>query len=335
MTPWIDVMAMHSCRMVGRRENRGMQLTGYTMFPAAQTINLGAAFVEGRNYLMLQYQDFPWFSVVARAIDVNGTVVPLENRQGNSVYLGRPRTAFCGNWRPPSFTGADIAWSTIDTGNINFYRSYQFALVKTGFDSLPLSLPGIDRAFVRGGYDEAAGCYVESGPGWDDPRTLIIIGRPSTSVDLNFRINFKSLPATCPTPMVSGGNTRTLSPVRWDELPSVGSVAKHQDLNLQFNNCSAHLAKIRYKIDPSGSSPNPGAGLLPLRAPSTAQGLAVQVLERRQSDNAWVVSALGQWRERNTSGGSHTLPMGIRYYRTGNLVGGNVNAGMTISFQYQ
>jgi len=48
-----------------------------------------------------------------------------------------------------------------------------------------------------------------------------------------------------------------------------------------------------------------------------------------------VVSSLGQWRERNTSGGSHTLPMGIRYYRTGNLVGGNVRAAMTISFQYQ
>jgi len=59
------------------------------------------------------------------------------------------------------------------------------------------------------------------------------------------------------------------------------------------------------------------------------------VLERRQSDNNWMVSPLGQWRERNTSGGSHTLPMGIRYYRTGNLVGGNVNAAMTISFQYQ
>jgi len=159
--------------------------------------------------------------------------------------------------------------------------------------------------------------------------------RANSAGTLRFHVNFKSVSATCPTPTVSGGNTRTLSPVRWDELPAVGSVAKHQDLNLQFNNCSSYLSKIRYKIDASGTSPNPGQGLLPLIAPSTAQGLAVQVLERRQSDNNWVASSLGQWRERNTSGGSHTLPMGIRYYRTGNLVGGNVNAAMTISFQYQ
>jgi len=152
--------------------------------------------------------------------------------------------------------------------------------------------------------------------------------------NIPFTANFQGILPSCPTPMVSGGNTRTLTPVRWDELPTIGSVAKHQDVNLQFNNC-VNLSKIRYRIDASGTSPNAGLGLLPLIAPSTAQGLAIQVLERRQSDNAWVTSALGQWREHNASGDSHTLPMGIRYYRTGNLVGGNVNAAMTISFQYQ
>jgi len=254
-----------------------------------------------------------------------GIMVNIKNYTGGWVNVRRGIDRVGGSWGVV-FSGFNQGFNKLRTVEM------KVALVKIDESKAPSVLAPMNLEILKGRMDYS-GLFVTAPANGNTGRSRTRYA--GSTANVRFRVNFQFVPATCPTPTVSGGNTRTLSPVRWDELPSIGSVAKHQDLNLQFNNCSSHLSKISYKIDPSGNSPNSGAGLLPLRAPSTAQGLAVQVLERRQSDNGWVVSALGQWRERNVSGGSHTLPMGIRYYRTGNLVGGNVNAGMTISFQYQ
>jgi len=103
---------------------------------------------------------------------------------------------------------------------------------------------------------------------------------------------------------------------------------------MQFINCSNH-SKIRYQVNPSGTSPNPSQGLLPLIAPSTAQGVAVQVMSGLQG-GAPVVTPLGTWREINTTASTYTVPMRVRYYQTNtNVIPGHVEIGMTISFQYQ
>jgi len=324
VTPWIDVLAGHTCRASNIQPiyqssvySHMIKLTGYWIYPAPGTTVSNSVVVAGTYFRAIEHSDFPGFAVIVRVKHLRGWT-NFDRVDGNGVFLVQRNVV-------------EYFFSrTEDTGDVGFPREYQLALVRFGSNALPASLPAINHDVIRGAYTRLQGVIYYAADG-----EYMYRDTDNISALIRFRVDFKSIPATCPTPIVPGGNTRALSPVRWDELPAVGSVAKHQDLNLQFNNCSAHLSTIRYKIDPSGNSPNPGAGLLPLRAPSTAQGLAVQVLERRQSDNAWVVSSLGQWRERNVSGGSHTLPMGIRYYRTGNLVGGNVNAGMTISFQYQ
>jgi len=320
LTPWVDVNVAHECSTYLTQElypysnsffiSSDFRLKEYKAHPHHQVTHPGRIPIQGIEYLLYQHPNYPWFAVAGRIRTRLDNWTPLQDITGQSIdieYLAHPA---------PIIT------------RMAFGIQFQLALVSFG-PPPPSQLPAIDHEFIISTFHNVSlyGRYTRNGA--IGPLTRSISG------GVRFRVNFQSVPATCPTPTVSGGNTRTLAPVRWDELPSVGSVAKHQDLNLQFNNCSNHLSKIRYRIDANGTSPNPGQGLLPLIAPSTASGLAVQVLERRQSDNNWGVSSLGQWRERNTSGGGHTLPMGIRYYRTGNLVGGNVNAAMTISFQYQ
>jgi len=272
------------------------------------------------------------FPGLAAGVQVNRANAPnsFNNVYGDGRHYGVP------NAMKDMMYFWDIQYGrkTRDSGFLDFTVIVYVAFRKAGNGPLPSYFPPLDIEILKSEYAVTAKfCRENKSRGCILGTTVEKTQYPQAGV--RFRVNFQSVSATCPTPTVSGGNTRTLASVRWDELPSVGSVAKHQDLNLQFNNCSNHLSKIRYRIGANGTSSNPGQGLLPLIAPSTASGLAVQVLERRQSDNTWVVSPLGDWRERTTSGGSHTLPMGIRYYRTGNLVGGNVRAAMTISFQYQ
>jgi len=61
----------------------------------------------------------------------------------------------------------------------------------------------------------------------------------------------------------------------------------------------------------------------------------VQVMSGLQG-GAPVVTPLGTWREINTTAGTYTVPMRVRYYKTANdVIPGDVHAAMTISFQYQ
>jgi len=331
LTPWIDVPGGNAC-------SSSLFATwgspwGYYSFHKARAefrehkvlspshiSHPGHISIDGVSHLLYVHPSYPWFAVVGRVMSEGaGGFVALQNVNGT--------------------TGKQDTWDNLPVGDFPFSTLdwFQLALVRFGSAPIPSQIPAMNHEFMISRFFSSQIIITyDVASGWAYEDFTIPISYPEGYKALSFRVNFQFIPGTCPTPTVSGGNTRTLAPVRWDELSAVGSVAKQQDFNLQFSNCSSHLSKISYKIDPvGGNSPNAGQGLLPLRAPSTAQGLAIQVLERRQSDNAWVVSSLGQWRERNASGGGHTLPMAVRYYRTGNLVGGNVNAAMTISFQYQ
>jgi len=133
-------------------------------------------------------------------------------------------------------------------------------------------------------------------------------------------------PATCITPNIP---PQAMSPVQTADFGAVGTFAGGEDFAMQFTGCS-NLNKIRYKIDSSGVSPNPSQGLLPLISPSTASGLAVQVMSQGS------VTPLGTWREINTSASTYSVPMRVRYYKNANsMLPGSVHAAMTISFQYQ
>jgi len=134
-------------------------------------------------------------------------------------------------------------------------------------------------------------------------------------------------PPTCTTPNVSD---QTLDDAFSADFPSLNTTAKPKYFSLQFYNCQ-NLSKIRYRVNPVGTSPNAAQGLLP-SSPNT--GLAVQV-SHAPSGGSYVPVNLGSWRDINTSGNAYSVPMRVEYYRTGTLSPGNVNSSMTINIEYQ
>jgi len=154
---------------------------------------------------------------------------------------------------------------------------------------------------------------------------------------VNFKWNFQNVapppPATCTTPNVP---SQVMDQVQTTQFGGVGSVVGGESFWMFFTGCSNH-SQVRYRINPSGTSPNASQGLLPLIWPSTAQGLAVQVMHGTPDtgDNIFQIVQLGTWRTINTSASSFGVPMRVRYYRTGTIAAGSVHAAMTISFQYQ
>jgi len=161
------------------------------------------------------------------------------------------------------------------------------------------------------------------------------VGADTPQQTVRMTYNFTAAPPppppqnpTCTTPYIPA---QAMAPVQTNQFPWVGIAAGGNDGNdftMQFTNC-VNKSKILYRIQSSGTSPNASQGLLPLISPSTASGLAVQVLASGSP------VPLNSWRTINTSASSYSRPMRVRYYRTGNLVPGSVHAAMTISFQYQ
>jgi len=145
----------------------------------------------------------------------------------------------------------------------------------------------------------------------------------------NYRI---VLAPTCTTPTVPN---QVLLPAKVNEFGGVGSSVGQHDFSLQFVNCT-NLSKILYKIDPVGTAPHPGLGVLPPRLPqSTSEGVAIQILEQDLSNN-YVASVFDQWRERTHSGANYTLNFRARYFQLQNdLIPGSIESAMTITIQYQ
>jgi len=279
VTPWIDVTAHHGCRIYITPNypkgwdgwaSRLIYYGGrYQILPSPISRPMSINNFEGASYAMHIHESFPWFAVIARVKNGSGAWVPINNNYNSNIDIGNSIIRYY---------SMDEGWSgpyVTDTGIVQKNVQFQFAVLRYGNDQIPARLNQMDIELLKSRLLMTGAYYVTIRQNSGDTSQNEYVESITDLRGIRFRVNFQAVSATCPTPAVSGGNTRTLDPVRWDDLPSVGSAAKHQDLNLQFNNCSSYLSKIRYRIDANGTSPNLGQGLLPLIAPSTASGIAV------------------------------------------------------------
>ena len=115
------------------------------------------------------------------------------------------------------------------------------------------------------------------------------------------------------------------------EFGGVGSTAAASAFMIELKNCPAGMRRIAYQIDPATAIvPGTGNSVVTLNAGSTATGVGVQLL-----DGAGAPLALASQQSIGDSGGSYTIPLKARYYKTAAIVGGgSANSAMTFTITY-
>ncbi|WP_244817046.1 fimbrial protein [Caballeronia sp. Lep1P3] len=129
------------------------------------------------------------------------------------------------------------------------------------------------------------------------------------------------------------------------DLPSIGPApSKVASFNLSLNNCpggttvsgtsAGQIHSVQYRIDPSAGTIAGYTNVAALGGSPAAGGVGIQLY-----DSTGAVFPFATYRTLSgfdsTNGGSYSIPMTARYYRTGTLSAGPANATMTMTVQYQ
>lgn len=133
------------------------------------------------------------------------------------------------------------------------------------------------------------------------------------------------------TPCTTSNVTVNLGNHRASAFGAVGSTTAAADFTIELRNCPAGMRRITYQIDPATPVvPGTGNSVVALNAASTATGVGVQLL-----DAAGAPLALASQRTVGASGGTYTIPLKARYYKTAPTVGGgSANSAMTFTISY-
>lgn len=119
------------------------------------------------------------------------------------------------------------------------------------------------------------------------------------------------------------------------EMASVGSTTNAVAFNINLNSCPAGMNSIQYRIDPVTTVVNSAQSVVALNGGSTAAGVAVQLLNSAGTA-AFPLSSYQIFSGYSkTTGGSYTIPLKARYYRTGTITPGTANTSMTFTMSYQ
>ncbi|WP_159388841.1 fimbrial protein [Pseudomonas sp. R32] len=96
----------------------------------------------------------------------------------------------------------------------------------------------------------------------------------------------------------------------------IGDTSKATSFNILLNNCPSGIKKVMYTLAPNPTTPawNAALGIIELNKSSTAQGIALQILDSNQTplelNKDYVFS------DYTSTGGSFRIPLSVRYYRT-------------------
>jgi major type 1 subunit fimbrin (pilin) len=114
---------------------------------------------------------------------------------------------------------------------------------------------------------------------------------------------------------------------------ALGSTTAGIDFPIRLTNCPAGMNRIAYQIDPTTAIvPNTGNTVVVLSSGSTATGVGVQLLDPATG----APLALMSQQTIAASGGTYTINLRARYYRTTTapIGGGSANAAMTFTITY-
>lgn len=140
------------------------------------------------------------------------------------------------------------------------------------------------------------------------------------------------VPMTCETPDVPVYLGKHFT----NALGNIGSTTPPVEFNISLNNCPAGMNTIRYRIDPTTTVIDGTQSVVALSdIPGSATGIGVQLLDGAGAALKLQSTATFHGYNR-TTGGSYTIPMKARYYKTGtNVTPGPANTAMTVTMSYQ
>lgn len=228
------------------------------------------------------------------------------------------------NWGPVSGTGSSIrfpgsaspvpGWSYAGcTGFLpggNLGGDLQVKLVTTGSVS-----PGVTASGVQ---IEAASVY-SGAANTTNPFISFFVTPTTVTV----------LACTTPDVVVPLGSHSS------SEMASVGSFTTAVSFNVSLNSCPAGMNSVQYRIDPVTTVVNSAQSVVALNSGSTAAGVGVQLLNSAGTA-AFPLSSYQIFSGYSkTTGGSYTIPLKARYYRTGTITPGTANTSMTFTMSYQ
>jgi len=138
----------------------------------------------------------------------------------------------------------------------------------------------------------------------------------------------------CTTPNV----TVPMGTHKASELSGVGTTTTAVAFNISLNSCPAGMGTsgpaIQYEIDPSTTVVSSANAVVSLDSGSTASGIGVQLL-----NGSGVPVPLGTRQTFSgynpSTGGSYTIPLQARYYRTATVTPGTADTEMTFTMTYQ
>ena len=120
------------------------------------------------------------------------------------------------------------------------------------------------------------------------------------------------------------------------EMGSPGSTTAAVSFAISLNSCPAGMGAIQYRIDPVTSVVSSAQSVVALDSSSTASGVAVQLLNAAGTAPFPLSTNQTLTGYSPGSGGSYTIPLKARYYRTGSVVSpGAANTSMQFTMLYQ
>ena len=157
-------------------------------------------------------------------------------------------------------------------------------------------------------------------------------GQYSGSFSISGTVKFRA--GSCTTPNI----TVNLNKHAASDFASVGATSAPVPFNFEINDCDPGLNSVSYTFQPASGVTLQGSGnnqYLTLDSNSTASGVGVQVLYE-DGITAVPFNTKTAFSGYNTStGGSYTIPMKVRYVRTGTISGGTANSAAEFVMAYE
>jgi major type 1 subunit fimbrin (pilin) len=118
------------------------------------------------------------------------------------------------------------------------------------------------------------------------------------------------------------------------EMGSVGATTAAVNVTINVNGCPAGMNTINYRVDPTTTVVNSAQSVVALDSSSSAAGVGVQLLNSAGTAALPLSTYQTSSGYNKTTGGSFTIPLKARFYRTGAITPGTAKTSMTFTMQY-
>jgi major type 1 subunit fimbrin (pilin) len=275
----------------------------FTQYPGVPSPTGGVSQCPSSFYMLYRLNTALTFSTTPNVFATSVPGIGVQIIDANSVYA-LPNMALAYSWG-----------TAAPNGNIGMWDSWTLKLVVTGAITTQgtISFPSpLATAYITSSSNSLSSDAIAL-------NSLKIVGTTTIA------------PRSCTTPDV----TVDLGSHKSSEFTGVGSTTAPVNVNIALNACPAGMNSVQYRIDPVTTVIDRTQSIVALDGSSSASGVGVQLLNSAGTA-AFPLSSYQTFSGYNKStGGSFTIPLKARYYRTGAISEGTANTAMTFTMLYQ